>query len=85
MSSNNFRDSTVVIIETGRSTVRAGQGLHDLLRLPTVVRPLRFNSASVTGLKSGLCRTYPPELALGELLRFPMTSCVGNLLPHLSE
>lgn len=39
MSNTSFRDSTVVIIETGRTTIRAGQGLHDLLRLPTIVRP----------------------------------------------
>ncbi|KAI1793568.1 actin-like ATPase domain-containing protein [Ganoderma leucocontextum] len=41
MSSTGFRDSTVVIIETGRTTIRAGQGLHDLLRLPTVEIPAR--------------------------------------------
>jgi actin-related protein 9 len=34
----SFRDSTVVIIETGRTHVRAGLGLHDLLKTPTVVR-----------------------------------------------
>ncbi|KAI0731295.1 actin-like ATPase domain-containing protein [Earliella scabrosa] len=39
--SNNFRDSTVVIIETGRTCIRAGQGLHDLLRLPTIEVPAR--------------------------------------------
>ena len=38
---SNFRDSTVVIIETGRTHIRAGQGLHDLLRLPTIVRALK--------------------------------------------
>ena len=48
MSSNNFRDFTVVIIETGRTTVRAGQSLHDLLRLPTIVPCLHFNPASAT-------------------------------------
>lgn len=34
----SFRDSTVAIIETGRTVVRAGLGLHDLLRPPSVVR-----------------------------------------------
>ncbi|KAJ7173783.1 actin-related protein [Mycena filopes] len=32
----SFRDSTVIIIETGRTVVRAGLGLHDLLKTPTV-------------------------------------------------
>ncbi|KAH9940935.1 actin-like ATPase domain-containing protein [Epithele typhae] len=36
MSNSSFRDSQVVIIETGRTCIRAGQGLHDLLRLPAV-------------------------------------------------
>ncbi|KAF9462943.1 actin-related protein [Collybia nuda] len=33
----SFRDSSVVIIETGRTQIRAGLGLHDLLKTPTVV------------------------------------------------
>ncbi|KAI0741543.1 actin-like ATPase domain-containing protein [Daedaleopsis nitida] len=41
MSSNSFRDSTVVIIECSRTRLRAGQGLHDLLRLPTIELPAR--------------------------------------------
>ncbi|KAH9888940.1 actin-like ATPase domain-containing protein [Cubamyces lactineus] len=41
MSSTTFRDSTVVIIETSRTSIRAGIGLHDLLRLPTVDIPAR--------------------------------------------
>ncbi|PBK99350.1 actin-like ATPase domain-containing protein [Armillaria gallica] len=32
----SFRDSTVVIIETSRTVVRAGLGLHELLKIPTV-------------------------------------------------
>ncbi|KAJ7257933.1 actin-related protein [Mycena haematopus] len=32
----SFRDSTVIIIETGRTVIRAGLGLHDLLKPPTV-------------------------------------------------
>lgn len=34
----SIRDANVVIIETGRTVVRAGIGLHDLLKTPTVVR-----------------------------------------------
>ncbi|KAI8974545.1 actin-like ATPase domain-containing protein [Trametes punicea] len=41
MSSTTFRDSTVVIIETSRASIRAGIGLHDLLRLPTIDIPAR--------------------------------------------
>jgi hypothetical protein len=37
MSSIGFRDSSVVIIETGRTLIRGGLGLHELLRTPAVV------------------------------------------------
>lgn len=33
----SLRDANVVIIETSRTVVRAGLGLHDLLKIPTVV------------------------------------------------
>ncbi|KAI0343119.1 actin-related protein [Trametopsis cervina] len=36
MSSNSFRDSLVVIIDTSRTLIRAGHGLHDLLKTPDV-------------------------------------------------
>ena len=39
MSSIGFRDSSVVIIETGRTIIRGGLGLHELLRTPTIVSP----------------------------------------------
>ncbi|KAJ7281880.1 actin-related protein [Mycena rebaudengoi] len=32
----SFRESTVIIIETGRTVIRAGLGLHELLKTPTV-------------------------------------------------
>ncbi|KAJ7493447.1 actin-related protein [Mycena galericulata] len=32
----SFRDANVIIIETGRTVVRAGLGLHELLKTPTV-------------------------------------------------
>lgn len=38
MSNLAFRDSVVVVIDTGRTSIRAGHGLHDLLRPPSVVR-----------------------------------------------
>lgn len=37
MSSSSFRDSVVVIIDNSRSLIRAGIGLNDLLRTPSVV------------------------------------------------
>ncbi|KAJ3501639.1 hypothetical protein NLJ89_g9248 [Agrocybe chaxingu] len=37
----SIRDANVVIIETGRTVVRAGLGLHELLRTPTVDIPAR--------------------------------------------
>jgi actin-related protein 9 len=38
MSSIGFRDSSVIIIETSRTVIRGGLGLHELLRTPTIVR-----------------------------------------------
>jgi hypothetical protein len=37
MSSIGFRDSSVVIIETSRTVIRGGLGLHELLRTPSIV------------------------------------------------
>ncbi|KAH9995621.1 actin family [Russula vinacea] len=36
MSSIGFRDSSVVIIETSRTVIRGGLGLHELLRTPSI-------------------------------------------------
>jgi len=38
----SIRDSNVVIIEVGRTVVRAGLGLYDLLKTPTIVRAYGF-------------------------------------------
>ena len=40
MSSVTFRESVVVMIDTSRTHIRAGLGLHDLLRTPAIVRIL---------------------------------------------
>ncbi len=37
MSNLGFRDSSVVIIETSRTAIRCGLGIHELLRTPSVV------------------------------------------------
>jgi len=34
----SFRESAVVIIETSRAHIRAGLGLHELLKTPSIVR-----------------------------------------------
>jgi actin-related protein 9 len=36
----SLRDANVIIIETSRTVVRAGLGLFELLRTPTIVRIL---------------------------------------------
>lgn len=41
MSNVTLRESAVVIIDTSRTTIRAGLGLYDLLRTPSVVRSTR--------------------------------------------
>lgn len=33
----SFRDANVIVIDTSRTLVRAGIGLHELLRIPSVV------------------------------------------------
>ena len=38
----SIRDANVVIIEVTKTVVRAGLGLHDLLKTPTVVRMFSF-------------------------------------------
>ena len=37
----SIRDSNVIILEVGRTVVRAGLGLHELLKTPTVEIPAR--------------------------------------------
>ncbi|KAH9967297.1 actin-like ATPase domain-containing protein [Russula dissimulans] len=59
MSSIGFRDSSVVIIETSRTVIRGGLGLHELLRAPSIEIPARVGlRAGTSGLGSGLA---PPE------------------------
>ena len=44
MSNVSFRDLTVVLIDTSRTVIQAGLGLHDLLRTPAVVRTVSLYS-----------------------------------------
>ena len=47
----SIRDANVVIIEVSKTVVRAGLGLHDLLKTPTVVRLLFFKLSSLTNFQ----------------------------------
>ncbi|EGN96560.1 hypothetical protein SERLA73DRAFT_111155 [Serpula lacrymans var. lacrymans S7.3] len=48
-----FRDSSVIIIENGRTLIRAGIGLHDLLKTPSVTIPARVGFRKSTSQGSG--------------------------------
>ncbi|KAF9221374.1 actin-related protein [Gyrodon lividus] len=45
----SFRDSTILIIETGRTVVRAGLGIHELLKTPTIEIPARVGLRQTAG------------------------------------
>ena len=49
----SIRDANVVIIEVSKTVVRAGLGLHDLLKTPTVVRFFFFKLSASTDFLSG--------------------------------
>lgn len=44
----SFRDSSILIIETGRTTIRAGLGIHELLKAPAVEILARVGFRQVT-------------------------------------
>lgn len=68
MSNIAFRDSSVVIVETGRTHVRAIFGLHELLRTPAVVsRRLPRLTSSVSSSLAGCKRAR--RTAKGEAKR----------------
>ncbi|KAF8119368.1 hypothetical protein EV363DRAFT_1441762 [Boletus edulis] len=46
---SSFRDSSILIIETGRTVVRAGLGIHELLKTPTVEIPARVGLRQTAG------------------------------------
>ena len=55
MSNLGFRDSSVVIIETSRTVIRGGLGLHELLRTFSVVS-IQQAIFSPDGSNNGLYR-----------------------------
>ncbi|EDR05669.1 actin-related protein [Laccaria bicolor S238N-H82] len=75
----SIRDTNVVIIETGRTVVRAGLGLHDLLKTPTVEIQARVGlrqTASENGISNTNGVSEEPPLA--------STSRVGTSRPTAS-
>ncbi|KAG9312935.1 actin-domain-containing protein [Chiua virens] len=49
---SSFRDSSILIIETGRTVVRAGLGIHELLKTPAVEIPARVGLRQIVGESS---------------------------------
>ena len=49
----SIRDANVVIIEVGKTIVRAGIGLHDLLKTPTVVGFFFFELGDLLYISTG--------------------------------
>ncbi|PCH44390.1 actin-like ATPase domain-containing protein [Wolfiporia cocos MD-104 SS10] len=76
--SHSFRDSSIVVLDTGRTTVRAGLGLHDLLRTPSVDIPARVGLPRTLG-------TNGEDVSMnGEAQSGPSTShsSSANLIAH---
>ncbi|KAI6044260.1 actin family [Pisolithus marmoratus] len=59
----SFRDSSILIIETGRTTIRAGLGVHELLRAPAVEILARVGFRQATGEPSNGVDTNGKELS----------------------
>lgn len=57
----SFRDASVIIIETARTVVRAGLGLHELLKTPSVVSHKFSSSVLVANARLDNSRTRWPE------------------------
>ena len=52
----SFRDANLIVIETSRTAIRAGLGIYELLKTPSVVRFDPCNVLSIDFFK----RKYPP-------------------------
>ncbi|KAI6112731.1 actin family [Pisolithus sp. B1] len=59
----SFRDSSVLIVETGRTTIRAGLGVHELLKAPAVEILARVGFRQVTGESSNGIDTNGKQLS----------------------
>ncbi|KAJ8588107.1 actin-like ATPase domain-containing protein [Rhizopogon salebrosus TDB-379] len=75
----SFRDSSVVIIESGRTLIRAGIGLHDLLKAPSYEIQARVGLRRSPGdTANGISSQRPCE---GESLRPSASSSRASSLP----
>ena len=54
----SIRDANVVLIEVARCTIRAGLGLHDLLKTPFIVGPIGCNSEAVAYYSGHSCASW---------------------------
>ncbi|KIJ65723.1 hypothetical protein HYDPIDRAFT_110872 [Hydnomerulius pinastri MD-312] len=81
-----FRDSSILIIETGRTTVRAGLGIHELLRTPSVEIPARVGLRQTAGdsSTSAIFNGKQPAKAgeSSDYWRPPASSSRASSLPH---
>ena len=89
----SFRDANVIVIDTSRSLVRAGIGLHELLKISSVVRSalpkfplLRLNVYQKVLARVGLRRNASGDFANGTngVQLKPASSSRISTLPHYS-
>ncbi|KAI6015988.1 actin family [Pisolithus microcarpus] len=59
----SFRDSSILIVETGRTTIRAGLGVHELLKAPAVEILARVGFRQITGESSNGVDTNGKKLS----------------------
>lgn len=81
MSNIAFRDSSVIIIETGRSAVRANFGLAELLKTPPIEVDARVGlrrSASEEGTSTTLPEAKVNEYLVGQQIDEAVAS--GNVI-----
>ncbi|KAJ8094638.1 hypothetical protein PM082_010644 [Marasmius tenuissimus] len=74
----SFRDATVVIIETSRTAIRAGLGLHELLKTPSVEIQARV------GLRKNAANGELGGQTNGKTQSLPSSSRISSLPQHSS-
>ncbi|KAH7926438.1 actin-like ATPase domain-containing protein [Leucogyrophana mollusca] len=81
-----FRDSSIIVIETGRTLIRAGAGLHELIRPPALTFSARVGLRRGTGETSNGTNTNGrPSLRPGdssENIRPSASTSRASSLPH---
>lgn len=81
-----FRESSILVIETGRTTIRAGLGIHELLKTPTVEIPARVGLRQGAGEPSNNVdlNGKQPSNSLDSLRPSPSLSRASSLPHHLN-